>query len=201
MVAPTKAPPSPEKYDAILTAALQVFAAKGFHESKISEIARVAGVADGTIYLYFKSKDDILISLFEEQLVSIIRGMQGAVAAHDDPRDKLRAAIDYQMRLAVQKPQVTQLITVELRRSSTFMKDYGKEQFLEYLKVFEEILRRGKERGVFGAHVKTGMLTQIMFGALDYCCVTWVSNPNRKSEDLEEVGRFFYELLVRSIAA
>lgn len=188
-----------EKYERILEAALQIFAAKGFHEARISEIARAAGVADGTIYLYFKNKDDILLSLFEAKLEIIIDGLRAEIAKGSTAREQLERAIRYHFRQALRNPAVTQFITVEIRRSSTFMKEYGKERFVEYLQLFEGVLRRGKETGELGPWVKTGMLTQILFGALDFACVTWVSNPNREPEDLDAVGEFLIDLLGRAL--
>src|SRR6187200_1603345 len=106
------------KYQRILEAALEVFARKGFHEAKISEIARAAGVADGTIYLYFKNKDDLLISLFESRLEAINEGLRRELEPIADRRERLQHIIRYHLRVAQENPTLAAFITIELRRSS-----------------------------------------------------------------------------------
>ena len=198
---PTPNPHAPEgKYRRILDAALQMFAAKGFHESKISEIARIAGVADGTIYLYFKNKDDLLISLFEYHLEAINRGLENALADAGDAADQLRTVIRYHLTVAAENPSLAQLITIELRRSQKFMRDYAKEQFTAYLAQFSRVIDHGKHTGRFRPDLSTGMMRQTLFGALDTACVTWVANPNRKAEDLEVFGGFLTDLMLRAVA-
>ncbi len=184
-----------EKYQRILHAALQVFAAKGFHDSKISEIARTAGVADGTIYLYFKSKDDLLISLFEAELESINAGLRQALASIPEPPLQLDHAIRYHLKLAADNPTLAHFITIETRASSKFMKDYTKAQLAEYLDQFGDIIDRGKSNGDFRRDVSSGMCKHMIFGALDHACVTWVNNPNRQPEDLTEVGDFLIDFV------
>ena len=122
-----------EKYQRILSASMEVFARKGFAESKISEIAQVAGVGDGTIYLYFKNKDDLLISLFESKLEEINQGLRDALLGVAEPKARLKAIIDFHLGLALNSAQLAALVTIELRRSQKFMKDYAKEQLAEYL--------------------------------------------------------------------
>jgi TetR/AcrR family fatty acid metabolism transcriptional regulator len=187
------------KYQRILEAALEVFARKGFHEAKISEIARAAGVADGTIYLYFKNKDDLLILLFEAKLQAINEGLRVALQGVTDVREKLSHVVRYHLKLALENPTLAAFITIELRRSGKFMKDYAKAQLAEYLGQWGHIIDEGKQKGVFRNDIKTGVLKHIVFGALDHACVTWVNNPHRKEEDLIEVGNQMNALLMRGL--
>ena len=187
------------KYQRILDAALDVFARKGFHEAKISEIARTAGVADGTIYLYFKNKDDLLISLFESKLESINSGLRHEMAGVSGPRDKLSQIIRYHLKLAQQNPTLAAFITIELRRSGKFMKEYAKAQLSEYLQQWGHVVDEGKQQGVFRHDVSTGIFEHILFGALDHACVTYVNNPNRREEDLTEVGNQVISLVLRGL--
>lgn len=187
------------KYQRILEAALDVFARKGFHESKISEIARAAGVADGTIYLYFKNKDDLLISLFEAKLEAINQGLREELAHIHGVREKLGCVIRYHLKLAQQNPTLAAFITIELRRSGKFMKDYAKSQLADYLSQWGSIIDDGKASGDFRTDFSTGILKHILFGALDHACVTYVNNPHRKEEDLVEVGNQLISLVMRSI--
>src|SRR5688500_11204246 len=107
-----------DKRARILESALRVFASKGFFGAKVSDIASEAGVADGTIYLYFKSKDDLLISLFEEQMGFILGALSTAMRGAPSAADKLRRFIRAYIELVEQNPRGAEVITVELRQSA-----------------------------------------------------------------------------------
>ena len=107
-----------EKRRRIVDAAVEVFADKGFFGARVSEIAEVAGVADGTIYLYFKSKDDILISLFREKMTEILHRFAAMLAQTDDPEQKVRRYISEHLALVAEQPKLMQVLTVELRQSA-----------------------------------------------------------------------------------
>src|SRR4051794_17114401 len=96
----------PDKRARILEAAVKIFAEKGFYNARVSEIAHVAGVADGTIYLYFKSKDDLLISLFEDRMEQVNHNLRAALAGEGDPVEKLRRALAAHFALIEQHPQL-----------------------------------------------------------------------------------------------
>lgn len=189
------------KYERILDAALQVFAAKGFYEARISDIARTAGVADGTIYLYFKSKDDVLISLFETHLEAINRGLRDGLGAIDDAAERIRFVIDYHLRLALENPTLAEFITIELRRSGRFMKRYAKEQFTDYIGQFAQVLDDGRRAGLLRDDFSAGTAAHLLFGALDHACVTWVNNPNRMPEQLGTVGKELTAVVLRGLGA
>lgn len=189
------------KYQRILDAALDVFARKGFHEAKINEIARAAGVADGTIYLYFKNKDDVLISLFEAKLEAINAGLRDELCDITEPNLRLEHIIRYHLRMALQNPTLAAFITIELRRSSKFMKDYAKNQLAEYLGQWGSVVDEGKATGRFRSDVSTGVFKNFLFGALDHACVTWVNNPQRRPEDLTEVGNQIHKMVQHAISA
>tara|TARA_B100001964_G_scaffold224938_1_gene272261 strand:+ start:727 stop:1356 length:630 start_codon:yes stop_codon:yes gene_type:complete len=190
-----------EKYQRILNAAMHVFAQKGFSESKITEVASAAGVGDGTIYLYFKNKDDLLISLFEAKLEEINAGLRIALADIPGVEDRLRKIIDFHLGLALNNPQLAALVTIELRRSAKFMKEYAKEQLTEYLDQWGDILEEGKRTGRFRPDFSTNILKHILFGAMDHVCGIWVSNPNRETVDLVEIGGQLTDVILRAISA
>jgi TetR/AcrR family fatty acid metabolism transcriptional regulator len=83
-----------EKYEAIIDAAIRVIAENGYHNAQVSKIAREAKVADGTIYLYFENKDDMLISLFNEKMGAFIETVREAIARVDSAPDQLRELMD-----------------------------------------------------------------------------------------------------------
>src|SRR5947207_6789506 len=82
--------PRHDKRARIIDAAIKVFAERGFHTATVAEIARAAGVADGTIYLYFKSKDDLLLRLFDEKMTALLAEVRDALAGEPTAPEKLR---------------------------------------------------------------------------------------------------------------
>src|SRR5438876_10377225 len=110
----------PSKRERILEAAVKIFAEKGFYNAKVSEIARIAGVADGTIYLYFKSKDDLLISLFEDRMEQVNENLRAALDGPGTPVERLQRGLAAHLALVEQPPQLAEVLTVELRQAPKF---------------------------------------------------------------------------------
>ena len=163
-----------DKRDRILDAAEGVFARHGFYTARVSEIAREAGVADGTIYLYFKSKDDLLISLFESRMEWVMGQLEAAIPAADSVSAKLRAFIGSYMLLIRDKPQVAEVLTVELRQSSKFMKQYSNPRFGEFLKLLAGIIGEGQRRGELDSAVPAPIAARAIFGMIDELALAWL---------------------------
>jgi len=176
-----------EKYRMILNAAKQVFAMEGFYNSKVSEIAREAHVADGTIYLYFKNKDDILISLFEEELTRIIRTVKTELDGIDDPRQKLIKFCDNHLTIVEADRALAEVIQVELRQSNKFMREYKNKHFLAYLNIISDIVAQGQQQGVFRDDLKPELCARVIFGSLDELS-TYLVTAKRKRFDVHEVA-------------
>src|SRR5215467_2574281 len=123
-----------DKRERILAAAERVFAKNGFFAARVSEIAKDAGVADGTIYLYFKSKDDLLISLFESRMKQVIEMLE-RVTDGKPPVEALHAFIRAYLELIHDEPEAAEVLTIELRQSSKFMKEYANPQFADFLRM------------------------------------------------------------------
>ncbi len=189
-----------EKYRMILNAAKQVFAMEGFYNSKVSEIAREAHVADGTIYLYFKNKDDILISLFEEELTRIIKTVKTELENIDDPRLKLIKFCDNHLTIVESDRALAEVIQVELRQSNKFMREYKNKHFLAYLNIIADIVAQGQQQGVFRDELKPELCARIIFGSLDELS-TYLVTAKRKRFDVHElatmVGNSFLNGLVK----
>src|SRR5687768_4337470 len=138
---------SSDKRVRILSAAERVFAKRGFFAARVSEIAKDAGVADGTIYLYFKSKDDLLISLFESRMERVNEVLAAAIATEQTARGKLRALIRTYVGLVKDQPSTAEIMTVELRQSSKFMKEYDNPRFADLLRLIAGVITLGQASG------------------------------------------------------
>lgn len=196
-------PPNPresrgDKRERILGAAVRVFAAKSFYTATVAEIAREAGVADGTIYLYFKSKDDLLISLFEERMGEINAAMAEEVARHRTPPEQLAAFIRYHLLEVEQRPQLAEVLTVELRQSAKLMKEYQAVAFGAYLDLISSIIERGQADGSFRADVEPKMARRAIFGALDEVALSWLLGNRRF--DLAKNAAQLAALIARGLA-
>jgi TetR/AcrR family fatty acid metabolism transcriptional regulator len=164
---------SADKRDRILKAAIRVFAKNGFYATRVSEIAKAAGVADGTIYLYFKNKDDVLIKIFEDgiqQLLLILR----KVAASELPFDeRITRIIELQLGLLEEQRDLAEVITVNLRQSSSLLKQYAAPLFMEYIDVIAGLVREGQKEGAFRKDINSRVVARSLFGALDAILLTW----------------------------
>ncbi len=161
------------KRERILLAAERIFARHGFFAARVSEIAKEAGVADGTIYLYFKSKDDLLISLFEQRMTQVNEVLRAAITGVP-PKDQLRAFIKAYLQLVHDEPGAAEVLTIELRQSSKFMKEYDNPQFVDFLRTLGGILAAGQERGELDATIPAHVAARMIFGMLDELALAWV---------------------------
>lgn len=188
-----------DKRDKILKSAIKVFARKGFYNAKISEIARHAGIADGTVYLYFKNKDDILISLFDESMGNIIDAFQAKLATLTDPAEKLLAFIHHHLELVRTTPDLAAVFQLELRQSNKFLKEYSGSRFNDYLNVISAIIHEGQKAGLFHKNLMPGIVKRALFGALDEFSTLWVLRKDKKY-DLrdagDQIGKLFLQGLV-----
>ena len=189
-----------EKYYRIIEAATKVFAKNGFYLSKISEIAKEAKVADGTIYIYFENKDDILISLFEEQMKAVIDNMEVQISGIDDPAKKLERFASTHLGLIEKNQDMAEIIQVELRQSNKFMKEYKNEKFIQYLNIIEDIISEGQKRGIFKEDVIPKVAKRAFFGALDEVSRFWVLST-RRQYDIRTVAKQISEYFLNGIRA
>ena len=168
------------KRERILKAATQVFAQNGFYNSKIAQIAKIANVADGTIYLYFKNKDDILISLFEDEMNKIIRSMKEEIIRETGFENKIRKFIEKHLALIDENRDMAEVMQIELRQSHKFMKAYAGTKFSDYLNIISSIITQGQKDGEVNPDIIPGVAKRILFGALDEISSYWVLSKNRK---------------------
>ena len=171
-----------DKRERILDAAERIFARHGFFHARVSEIAKEAGVADGTIYLYFKSKDDLLITLFESRMERVTADLAEAISAvpASDPAARLRMFIHTHAALVVAHPALAEVLVVELRQSSKFMKEYANAKFGDFLKLLATVIDGGQKAGVFDAALPPPIVARALFGMLDELALAWLLGRGEK---------------------
>lgn len=170
-----------ERYDSILDAALKVFAEHGYFGSQVSRIARQAGVADGTIYLYFESKEDILVSLFREKLGALIAKFHDHIA-DDDPADiALRKICEIHYTELEANVDLAKVTQIELRQSSLDLRHEIGQVLKPYIQLIESILIRGMKQGVFRSGIDTKVTRLLVFGAMDEVVTSWLISGHKYS--------------------
>jgi TetR/AcrR family fatty acid metabolism transcriptional regulator len=171
----------------IITAAIKVFADKGFYNSKVADVAREAGIADGTIYLYFKNKDDLLISLFESKMEQILERFATTLKNGTSCREKLHRFIQLHFQLIEEDQNLAEVFQVEIRQSSKFLKDYHNQKFLDFLNIIGQIIREGQLGGEFRKDIHINTIKLAIFGAVDEIARQWILTPEPKS-NLQEIA-------------
>ena len=167
------------KYEAILRAAIKVFAGSGFFNSKVADIAREAGVADGTVYLYFKNKVDILVSIFNHYMDEALAAGKASLAEIDDPIEKLRRIVRAHLERLGRDRNLAVVFQVELRSSTKFMEQFSATKVTEYLELIRAVIEDGQREGVFRAGINTKVAAKVLFGALDEMATNWVLSRKR----------------------
>jgi TetR/AcrR family fatty acid metabolism transcriptional regulator len=168
-----------DKREAILRAATRVFAHNGYFNSKVADIAREAGVADGTVYLYFKSKEDILHSIFDRSVDDALAAARKQIELISDPRDKLRRiALLHLERLGADR-DLAVVFQVELRGSTKFMEEFSAAGFAEYLTLIRATFEEGQRTGVFRSDLNANVVAKVLFGALDEMATNWILSKRR----------------------
>lgn len=166
-----------DKRERILRAATRVFARKGFYATRVSEVAKEAGVADGTIYLYFRSKDELLISIFEDRVDHLLEAVRREMDALPNAQARLRRIIELQLGLLDGERDLAEVITVSLRQSTRLLKQYAAPKFIAYLETIAEVIKGGQADGSFRDDVAPFDAARAIFGALDGLALTWALGP------------------------
>lgn len=169
------------KYEAILRAAIKVFAGGGFFNSKVADVAREAGVADGTVYLYFKNKDDILVSIFNYYMEEALAAGRARLAETDDPIEKLSRIVHAHLERLGRDRNLAIVFQVELRSSTKFMEQFSATKVAEYLEMIRSVIEEGQRRGVFRPELNPKIVSKVLFGALDEMATNWVLSRKRYS--------------------
>jgi TetR/AcrR family fatty acid metabolism transcriptional regulator len=176
--AKTDAHPLPKR-DAILRAAIDVFAERGYFNAQVADVARAAGVAAGTVYLYFRSKDDLLVSIFERSMRVALDEGREVIASTADPRERLRRFARLHLGRLGRDRNLAIVFQVELRQSTKFMERFSSTLLRDYLGLIRNAIADGQRDGLFRPDVKPTTAAKALFGALDEMATNWILSKRR----------------------
>ncbi|MEG0258952.1 MAG: TetR/AcrR family transcriptional regulator [Lysinibacillus sp.] len=167
------------KYKQIIDAAVIVIAENGYHQAQVSKIAKQAGVADGTIYLYFKNKEDILISVFNEKMAVFVETLQDIIENGKSSTEKLSRMIDNHFKVLATDRYLATVTQLELRQSNKELRLKINGVLREYLKLLDQILVEGMLSGEFNSTMDVRLARQMVFGTIDEMITSWVMSDYR----------------------
>lgn len=174
-------PAAADKREIILKAAVRTFASRGFFGSQVADVARAAGVAAGTVYLYFRSKDDLLVSIFERNMDEAIAEGRAALDGATDAADRLRRIARVHLGRLGRDRDMTVVFQVELRQSTKFMEQFSSTGLRDYLGVIQDVIAEGQAAGEFRADLNPRLAAKLFFGALDEMATNWILSRRRYS--------------------
>ena len=163
-----------DKREAILRSAIKVFAQKGYFNSKVADIAGEAGIADGTVYLYFKSKEEILHSVFDRAMEEFIAEGRREIAVIESAENRLRKIAELHLERLSADRDLAIVFQVELRGSTKFMEEFSGGSFAEYLDLIRQTIDEGQKQGIFRKDLKPITAAKILYGALDEMVTNWI---------------------------
>lgn len=175
--------PSPDKYESILLAAIRVFARSGFFSAKVADVAREAGVADGTVYLYFKNKEDLLVSIFNYTLDEAIALARVETEGLADPAEKIEKLAKLYLRLMGSDRNLAVVFQVELKQLK-FMEHFSTTKLTQFLDFISDAIREGQASGLLRAEVDPKIAARVLYGALEETVTHWILSGS----DSELVG-------------
>ena len=185
--------PRPQsKRERILRASTDVFAQSGYFNAKVSDIARAAGVADGTIYLYFDGKEDLLTSIFREHTRNYLQSLERDVANVNRPEERIRIAIRHHLETLGRDRSLAIVAQVELRHSLKFMTLLSHQEIADYLNILRKIVEQGQADGVFRRNLHPQLVAKAVFGIVDEMVTSWILSEKDYSlaDQSDEVADF-----------
>ena len=170
-----------DKRDAILRAAIETFAARGFFNAQVADVARGAGVAAGTVYLYFRGKDDLLISIFERTMKEAIAEGRESVDSKASPLERLREIAALHLGRLGRDRNLAIVFQIELRQSTKFMERFSATHLREYLGLIRDVIAEGQAKGMFRKQINPTVAAKVFFGALDEMATNWILSRRKYS--------------------
>jgi TetR/AcrR family fatty acid metabolism transcriptional regulator len=164
----------PGKPQQIIDAAIRVFARNGYYNSRVSDIAREAGIASGTIYLYFRTKDEILVTLFRDKMAEWVAFLRREIASEPDAVAKIRRLVALHFHVLESDPDLAEVVQVELRQGQKFFRGASAHEISSYFALIGSILEEGMAAGQLRRDVPVKIATKMLFGAMDQLATSWV---------------------------
>jgi len=187
------------KYFQILDAALKTFALDGYHRTQVARIAKEAGVADGTIYLYFESKEDILISLFTEKMEAFVSELKAKLQKGKGFEESLKILVNHHLGLLGSNPAQAMFTQIEMRQIDPVINQGISGPLKSYFWVIEEVIRSGQSEGCVSMDLDVRLARKMVFGAIDEVVTCWVMSE-RKYE-LSSLSDPLYIMLKAALCA
>jgi TetR/AcrR family transcriptional regulator, fatty acid metabolism regulator protein len=190
--------PGSDKYQRILDAAVEVIAERGYFNSPVNAIAKRAGVADGTVYLYFKSKDDVLRTAIDSTFARFYKQVEERFESLKDPREQLEYIAEVHLESHRVNRSMAILMQTEVRQSAKFISEFSHHHLVKYIQVVREVVRRGQQDGIFRRDVSDGVVAHCMFGAIDELLSSAVFTG--RTYDPKDTARQVMDVLLQGIA-
>ena len=189
----------PDKPQQIIHAAVRVFARKGYYNSRVADIAREAGIAAGTIYLYFKTKDDILVTLFRDKMAEFVDALRKSIVGEPDAASKVRRLVSLHFRMLEENPDLAEVVQVELRQGQKFFRGASGQEIGAYFALIASVLEAGVAEGRFRDGLPVKVATKMLFGAMDQMATSWVLG--KRGYRLTDTADAVAEIFLQGVAA
>jgi len=194
-----KAAQKKERQEKILEAAIKAFSINGYHNSTVATIAREAGIADGTMYLYFKGKEELLISAFTFIMDNFLEKLEVKLAEAKNPLEKLKCIVTYHLTELSKDPDRARFLQLELRQPAESVRRGIAKPLSLYMRKIDSLVEEGKESGMVRKDLPTKVIRRVIFGAVDETISSWI-----RRKDAAPIGseaEAVFEVLLGGMAA
>lgn len=188
-----------DKYERILDAAVAVFAEKGFFTARVSDIADRANVADGTVYLYFKNKEEILMTAINTAFDAFMRHARTELEKLPNPVPRLRRLASLHLEALGSNRNLAVVFQMELRQSTRFLSEFSHHHMVEYLTLVRSAISEGQAKGLFRRDMSDKIAANCFFGALDEMVTSWVLSEHEYR--LANVAETVVDILLQGMQA
>ncbi len=188
-----------EKKQRIQEAAIKVLAREGYYKATVAQIAKEAGVADGTLYLYFDNKDDLLLQIFDDITERFIQEGLVILQSVESPIDRLKAIAELHLKNLGANHDLACIFQIELRHNARHMRLFSETKLRKYFSVIERVIRDAQRLGQIRQEIDPWTTTKILFGALDEMATNWVLR--KKDYELVEMAAPTLDVLLHGMCA
>lgn len=187
-----------DKFNKILNAAIHIIANKGFHDTKVKDIAKLAEVASGTVYNYFTNKEEILISIMIIKINEYVSNAKKEIMNVSNPKDMIKVLVKHHFTAMQSNPDLALVLQFELRQPSKEFRDKVRHHLREYFKFIETILKQGVEEGYFNKNLNIYVAREMFFGTIDEIVSTWIYT--KRETPLTDLVEEVSEMLLKAFS-